>query len=477
MRTKIVSAMVLLGSLNAAPILAQAVINERVAKAMPSKYILPTCTLKAGHFKVQSGATYLKTGIETPVPENRVRALANGKKVLLEALDQNKQEKNPALWYYLGRIYLQQGDIVGADSALTKAEALSPGCKKDIGDVRYMGWVPLVNAGITFTKEQKNDSALALFRQANTIYRDKPQAYLATGVIFANQKATDSAIVYFKTAADIAASANLAEDRNSATYNMAAMLQRANRNEEAIAALEQFIGWVPKDVEAKKALAGLYRATGKAEKAKALEQELLAAGVSNDATGAAAVGAEDISNIGVNLYNEKKYPEAAAAFQKALAAEPYNRDVLSNLSNTYLALKDGPKLLATADRLVAIEPMSENALKLQREGHRLSGKINSAVKLAEGVLALPVDIKIAELTVAGDGAKLTGTATGREAQTPTGKAIPPVAVALVFEFLDAKGTPVATQDAQVPALTAGATHDLTLEAKGPGITAWRYKRK
>ncbi len=477
MRTRIVSAIALLGSFSAAPALAQAVGNERVVKAMPSKYVAPTCGIKAGHFKVQSGATYLKTGIETGVPENRLRALESGKKVLLEALEQNKQEKNPALWYYLGRIYLQQGDIAGADSALARAETLIPACKKDIGDVRYMGWVPLVNAGITFTKEQKNDSALALFRQANTIYREKPQAYSAAGVIFANEKATDSAIVYFQRAADIAAAANLTEDRNSATYNLGAMLQRANRNEEAAAALERFVGWVPKDVEAKKALAGLYRLTGKTDKAKALEQELLAMGASTDATGAAAVGAEDISNIGVNLYNEKKYAEAAAAFEKALAAEPYNRDVLSNLSNTYLALKDGAKLLATADRLVAIEPMSENALKLQREGHRLTKKINSAVKLAEGVLALPVDVKVTDMTATGDGAKISGTATGRQAQTPTGKAIKPVPVVLVFEFLDAKGAPVATQEAQIPALTAGATHDINVEAKAAGITAWRYKRK
>lgn len=470
--------MALLGLFSAAPAWTQeAVINTRVAQAMPSKYTAPNCGLKAGHFKVQSGATYLKTGIETEVPENRARILGSGKKVLLEALEQNKQEKNPALWYYLGRIYLHQGDIVGADSALTKAEAMSPACKKEIGDLRYTAWVPLVNGGITFTKEQRDDSALVLLRQANMIYRDKPQAYSAAGVIFANQKATDSAIVYLKQAADIAAASNLTEDRNFATYNLAAMYQRANRNEEAIAALERFTEWVPTDVEAKKALAGLYRSTGKTEKAKALEQELLAMGATSDATGAAAVGAEDISNIGVNLYNEKKYAEAAAAFEKALAAEPYNRDVLSNLSNTYLALKDGPKLLAAADKLVAIEPMSETALKLQREGNRQSGKINRAVKLAEAVLALPIDVKVTDLAVTGDRAKLTATATGRQAQTPTGKAIAPVPVVLVFEFLDAKGTPVATQEAQIPALTADATHDLTLEAQGAGITAWRYKRK
>ena len=39
--------------------------NARVVSGLPSRYVAPTCPLKAGHFKVQSGATYLKTGIET----------------------------------------------------------------------------------------------------------------------------------------------------------------------------------------------------------------------------------------------------------------------------------------------------------------------------------------------------------------------------------------------------------------------------
>ena len=77
-------------------------------------------------------------------------------------------------------------------------------------------------------------------------------------------------------------------------------------------------------------------------------------------------------SVGVNLYNDKKFAEAAAAFEKAAAAEPYNRDALSNLSNTYLALKNGPKLLATATKLVAIEPLNETALKLQGEGYKQS---------------------------------------------------------------------------------------------------------
>src|SRR5213595_1692161 len=83
----------------------QPTLNNRVAQAMPNKYSPPTCGIKPGHFKVSSGATYLKTAIET-TPANRTRVLGSGQKVLVEAIQQNGQDKNPAAWYYLGRIYL-----------------------------------------------------------------------------------------------------------------------------------------------------------------------------------------------------------------------------------------------------------------------------------------------------------------------------------------------------------------------------------
>ena len=73
-------------------------------------------------------------------------------------------------------------------------------------------------------------------------------------------------------------------------------------------------------------------------------------------------------NVGVSLYNDKKYKEAAEAFGKVAAAEPYNRDALFNLTNTYFALKDGPKLLETAQRLSELEPMNEILRAGARDG-------------------------------------------------------------------------------------------------------------
>jgi tetratricopeptide (TPR) repeat protein len=452
----------------------QSTVNDRVVKGLPSKYVPPTCGVKAGHFKVSSGATYLKTGVETEVAANKSRALASGQKVLLEAIQQNGQEKNGAAWYYLGRINLQQGDLAGADSAFTKAEALLPACKQDISAQRYNGWVPLVNAGITFSKEQKNDSALALYREANGIYRDKPQAYAAAAVILANNRMDDSAIVYLQKAADIATTANMPEDRNQATFNLAAVLQRKNRNDEATAALERYVEWVPTDVEAKRALAGLYRTTGKVDKAKALEAEV---GAAPAAAGASAGSGQAAMNAAIALYNAKKYDSAATAFEQIVAAEPNNRDALYGLANSYIGLKKGPQLAQTATRLVAIEPLNDDVLRMLATGQRMSKKETAANKTAMRVIAMPISVAITEFAPAADGASVKGTATGREAMDAKGKPVTAKPVIVIFEFLDKTGSVVANQEVQIPALKAGEAQPIEAKAQGAGVAAWRYKLK
>jgi tetratricopeptide (TPR) repeat protein len=472
---RIVLASLLTGSIATSLAAQEPVVNERVAKAMPTKYAPPKCDLKPKHFKVSSGATYLKTGIETEIPENRARALSSGEKVLLEAIQQNGQDKNPAAWYDLGRIYLQRGDIVGADTALSKAEALSPACKADFSQTRYIAWVPLINAGVEFAKTQNNDSALALFRQANTIYREKPSGYLNGGVIFANMGQTDSAIAYWKKASEIGEQTNTVEDRNAATRNLGAVYQRVGRHQDAIPVLEKYLSWVPNDVEVKRALAGSYRATGQNDKAAAIEKEVGAAPGAAGAPSPAAASAGAL-NAAIELYNQKKYQEAATAFEKIVATEPYNRDALYGLANAYIGLKS-PKLADAAGRLVAIEPMNAEIVRMQANGLRLAKKETQANKVAMQALSLPVTISITQFAPTAAGATISGTATGRDAQNAQSKPIPAAPVTVIFEFLDPKGTVVGNQEVQIPALKAGQSQPIEAKAEGAGIAAWRYKRK
>jgi tetratricopeptide (TPR) repeat protein len=458
----------------------QKVLSQRVAKSMPSSYRAPDCGLKSGHFKVSSGASYLKTGIEADVPDNKARALDSGEKILLEAMQQNGQTNNAAAWYYLGRIYLQRGDLYGADSALTRAEKLAPNCAKEIDGYRQNAWVALIKGGNGFEEQKNLDSALALYNQAGVIFRKSPIPYYQAASVYNEKGKTDSAAVSYGKAVTAGANATDTTEkkiRDRSAFNQGAILLNAQKHQEAAAVFEQYLKWQPNDIEAKRGLAAAYRGMGQADKAQALEQQIVAAGGAAGAAGGAGAGSTDLMNVGVNLYNDKKYAEAAEAFAKVAAAEPNNRDALFNLANTYLAMKDGPKLFATAQQLSALEPLSENSLKLVGEGYKQAGKVDDAVKTAEQVLALPVDVKVTDFAAAAGGASWTATATGRQAQTAAGKPIPAAPLAITVEFLDAKGTPVGSQDVQVPALDAGKTQELKAAAQGAGIAAWRYKRK
>ncbi|HEX5575939.1 MAG TPA: tetratricopeptide repeat protein, partial [Gemmatimonadales bacterium] len=176
------------------------------------------------------------------------------------------------------------------------------------------------------------------------------------------------------------------------------------------------------------------------------------------------------------LYNEKKYAEAAAAFEKVVATEPYNRDALYGLANSYIGLKS-PKLADVATRLVAIEPLNNEIVRMQANGLRMAKKETQANKAAMQSLSMPLTIAVTQFAPTAAGASITGTATGREAQTPQGKPIPAAPVTVIFEFLDPKGTVVASQEVQIPALKPGESQPIQAAGQGAGIAAWRYKRK
>ncbi len=466
--------LVVAGIVALAPVVGAQAVSDRVAKAMPSRYIGATCDLSSGHFLVSSAALYLKTGTEQSDPEKSASAYASGVRVATQAITEAGQEGNAAAWYNLGRVHLQLGDLTGADSAFSRAAKLAPDCAEDIKSWRQRAFLPLMNPGTEFFRSGKSDSALVLFRQAAMIAPALPQSWYNAGVLFANDGQTDSAIVYLRRAKDIAATnaKDFGNDRNSATFNLAAMLQRAGRHEEAVTELQAYTTWDPSDVDAKRALSQSLRAIGRVEEAAKLDQELLAAA---EASGTLTAG--DLMGMGVTFFNEKKYAEAAEAFEKLLVKEPHNRDALFNLANAMYALDNGEKLITTAQRLVAAEPLSEDSRKLLSQGYRL---INNQDKLLEAVTRLvemPTSAVITAFRPTATGATLEGEATGRPAQTLEGREVPPAPKTLHFEFIDAAHAVVASADVAIPALQASAKHEFNVAVEAAGIVGWRYTVK
>ncbi len=445
------------------------------------KFIPPLCPVKATG-KVSEGGNWLRAAVEAPDPAKRSNALEEGTLALNRAINQERQDRNAAAWYYLGRIQLMQGDVVGADSSFTRAQKLEPKCELDISSYRSRAWEALANNASGLRKQDKNDAALVYLRAADQIYRANAYAPISMGEIFSATGQNDSAFAYFERAKAIQPQDSASvELHNLATFDYGVVALDLKKYPEAIAALNEYVKAQPNDPQGARVLSRSYEAAGKPDSAKIWNDKAVALG--GAAATAAAVSPADPTALnplfdqGVAQFNDKNYQAAVTTFSTIVEKSPYYRDALFNLANCYLGLKNGPELVKAATRLVAIEPLNEVDYTLLGRGYQLANDQPSAIKAVEKREALPVNVQVTGFRIKAEGATLSATVTGREPKDLSGTALKVPVPAVVVEYLDGTGAAVATQEVALPAVTAGASQEFSAEGKGKGIVAWRYHTK
>jgi len=452
------------------------ILQPKLAELQPEKFGVPLCPLKT-EGKVGKSLELLRKAFE---PKNdRAAMLSQAKELITTAITQEQQAGSAAAWYYLARIYLMQGDVGGVDSAFGHALRLQPQCEIDINQYRQNNWAQLANVGLELQKKGDIEGAIALFRDASRLYDQLPHVVSNLGVLFANSGRDDSAAGYFAKALKIAeekapSDTSLIGDRNANALNLALMYQRMNQHKEAIPVLQKYLAWDNKNLDARKALSQSFRGAGMPDSAEALDNAMIGEMSKQNLD---SLDTQDIMAIGVAAFNGQKYQDAASAFAKAAARNPYNRDAVYNLANAYLALNDHQKLVETANKLVEIEPMNEDVYRLLGQGHKGLKHDAEVLQAAERLVGLPVSIEVTSFQMGRSSVKLEGNATGRTPTDAQGKAIKAAPVTLVVEFITTAGQPVETKEVSMPLLNPGASHKITVEGKGEGIAAWRYRQK
>jgi tetratricopeptide (TPR) repeat protein len=482
------------------------------AAQQANRWAAAKCELKPGHFLVNSGLLYLKSAAETKFEDQKQKDLQQARTVLTQAVTTGSQEKNPAAWYYLARYYVMTEDLRGADSAFTRAETLKPDCKGDIAVWRRIVWVPTLNAGIAAWQANNSDSAIKAFRRANAILQDEPTGFKYLASLLYQSGQVDSAGLYFRKTADIAArDTGYRQDRKDALFNLARIQHSQSHLRDAEATYREYLGLYPNDAEALGSLGSVLLQTGRRDSAIAIFQTIMARGDS--------VGALPLFRVGVEIYSsapelpdtvaagrtcrgqgqgtrqvalararacrdslaavmrdhqaaaQATYRLAAQAFEAGLKLNPYYRDGLYNLANTYLALSDSATMLPVAQRLFGVDPLSRAAVRLLAFAHQRVGRIDSTLhylRLADSTLT--VDVAVTGFETGSQDATVKGTVTNlRTAPTQQFK--------VVFEFLNAKGDVVATQSTDVTPIAAQESRAFELKAIGAGIVAWRYRKE
>lgn len=439
------------------------------------KYLPGFCSVNKGlDNKAQFALSQLKIAIEDKDAGKRAKALEQAWKNAEEAARGNP--KIGGHWYYYGRIALFKGDVVAADSALTRALAMAPDCETDINAIRQNAWAPVTNAAIDLLNSQKNEEAIGLFRTANTVFRNRPEAMTRIAVAYANTEQVDSAIVWFGRAIEVSKSDTaLAAERGQARLYLGSMYQRKQRHADAVPVLEAQLLETPNDVRLMRALALSYRAVGKSDEAGKLEELSRTAGAGGGEDG---INASDLFNDAVQMFNEKKFAEAAAMFGQVLQLEPWNRDALFNQANAYLGGGDAQGMVTAAKKLLERDPYGEVNHRLLIQGLRDLNDQDAMLKAAEAFLPLPINLEVKSVVNNGDkGGTVSGTITGRDAKDIAGKAIAPAAIVLIFSFSDNTGSAVATAEVAVPPLPSGQVMEFKVDSQGKAFVGYKYARK
>ncbi|HXV91158.1 MAG TPA: hypothetical protein VD707_07290, partial [Gemmatimonadales bacterium] len=159
----------------------------------------PPCDIKPGHFRLNSVPVNFKAAYEKPAQRDRM--LSQTLDVLVRSITQDKQDQNPAAWYYLGRYYVEVADARGADSAFDRAVTLAPQCTADVDGYRAALWADVYAAGQRTRQEGKTDSAAMLLHAADALLPSDPRPLYALGAMFAARDQVDSATAYLRRAA------------------------------------------------------------------------------------------------------------------------------------------------------------------------------------------------------------------------------------------------------------------------------------
>ncbi|MFN2397126.1 MAG: tetratricopeptide repeat protein [Gemmatimonadaceae bacterium] len=463
-------------------------------------------------FQVNSARIYMIKAREGKFKDEQKKQARDAIRVLTEKSDKigNQLGRN----YLLAQAYLwwleqpdvsttvRRGDIgftenaggtidlyAALDTAIKAVETGNPACRTDPRFIAYRRapWSKQINAALPLINSGALDSAKVLVRNANTLMPDAPLGAYYTAIIAQKQNENDAAIEAYKrvvalsTPEAMAADSTVKKLRSVSLYNYAALLQnRADQlsGEEKNAALrasaeplQTYVREFPDAENIAAAQAALARALGQAGDTAAVAQ--IYAEMLSDPKKFTDI---QLFEAGTNAFRAGRRDEAARLFESGLALNPYYRDGLFNLANTYLATQQYDKMLPVTRTLVSVDPNNPDnwrllagayqGLQKQTKDSKLQrAYVDSVLKFLEKEKGVAVKLAFKQFRHDGAKHKLTGSVENASAT--------PGEYVIKFEFLDKSGNVVASETATV-SVPARSKKEFTVEVEKEGIVSFRY---
>lgn len=375
--------------------------------------------------------------------------------------------------------------FAAADSMWKVVEASSPACVT-VGQQwrQQKPWLNVTNAAINALYSGKLDSAEYLANRALLLDRNAPYAYSVLASVAKNRKDYAAAAEYWKKTLAAAATDTAFNDvLERALYDIAATTtiraDAATGAEKKALAREAINGWnalfakSTNDVQTGAAvqnMARLYVIAGDSISMGRIYAPMLAE--------SARYGENTLMQAGVLAFQVKRHEDAARFFSVVLERNPFQRDALNGLANSYFLLNQYDKVFPLVARLTNLDPSNPENWMLNAYGYAgllkntKAGKLNkqytdSLVYYSDKAEKMAVKVAVTEFTRTADSTMLAGTI---ENKSTAAKTYP-----LTVDFLDLKGQVLFSETVSVGPVPVRGMKEFRIKSAKGGVTAFRYK--
>ena len=448
----------------------------------------------------------------------QARALNGAKKLeafkkVVKSLTEKGDQSNPSgRNYELGKVFfsiledstaprmMTRGDLgfttdvttsvdvgVLADSAMRIVETTMPECVGTTGTWRRQGaWLRVTQAASNLFNAGNFDSASVYAKRSMLLDPRAPYAYSILASLAQRGNDIPGAIEYTRKAAEAAkpvgTDTTFLDQRRLSLFNLGILVgsqaegatgaDQKKLATDAAATFQTFLKESPKDENAATARASLARMLVLTGDTAAVRQTY-AAVLANPS----AFGDDEVVQAGVVALRAGSDSDAAKLFKVVVDHNPYSRDGLYNLAAATSNMGQQAAVLPFARTLTQIDPNNVDAWLFMAKAYQARSKTEKTPALkkayADSVMTafakyekMPSAVTIRTFTHNGADHSLTGSIENRGTV--------PATYTLAVEFLDSKGTVVASKTASVGPVAPKAHGTFKIQVQGTGITAFRY---
>lgn len=378
--------------------------------------------------------------------------------------------------------------LAAADSAFTTVEKGAPNCADRTAQYRQVPWAKLVNQVGPLLNADKVDSADAVLKRSELIYRGSPYSYYFEGQIAQRRKDWTAASTAYEKAATMVTPEMAAKDSNVASVKEFSAFSAAYASlqngrglsgdaqkaamKRAADLYQAYLKEYPSGSNAGPARAGLgvaLKSSGDTASLGAMWQQMAA---KPDAYTDA-----QLYDAGTQAFTAGNYTLAIQLMEQGKQKNPYLRAGLFNLANAYWKAGDFAKMLPVAKQLVGMDPDNPDNYQLVAIAFQGVGKGVKDAKLKKTYRdsvgyyiaqsdKVPVHVTFTRFQHAGTKWTLAGSVDNPDSTASK-------AGVLRFHFVDKTGAVVATDSTTVSVAPKG-SQQFQLTADNGTIAGYRY---